>query len=69
MGLFRKFKENKQKKENQRLHEEQEVIRQRIESEMNERAKNNPLAYVDMAEIWAQKQAQKAQSQEVQFRR
>lgn len=69
MGLFKKFRENKQKKENQRMYEEQEVIRQRIESEMNEHAKNNPLAYVDMAEIWAQKQAQKAQSQEVQFRR
>lgn len=69
MGLFGKFRENKQRKENQRIHEEQEVIRQRIESEMNERAKNNPLAYVDMAEVWAQKQAQKAQSQEVQFRR
>lgn len=69
MGLFKKFRENKQKKETQRMYEEQEVIRQRIESEMNERAKNNPLAYVDMAEIWAQKQAQKAQSQEVQFRR
>ena len=69
MGLFRKFKENKQKKENQRVRKEQEVIRQRIEREMNEHAKNNPLAYVDMAEIWAQKQAQKAQSQEAQFRR
>ena len=69
MGLFRKFKENKQKKDNQRLSEEQEVIRQRIESEMDDRAKNNPLAYVDMAEVWAQKQAQKAQHQEVQFRR
>ena len=69
MGLFGKFRENKQKKENQRIREEQEVIRQRIESEMNERAKNNPLAYVDMAEVWAQKQAQKAQSSKVQFRR